>query len=149
VLAQWVAALRPGGQLAVQVPANHDAPSHTVAWEVAHLPEFAAAFGPGGPPADPVAENVLAPEAYSHLLHGLGLHAPHVRLQVYPHVLASSRDVVEWVKGTTLTRFQRVLPADLFARFLSAYEARLLATIGQHEPYLFAFKRILMHGRLA
>ena len=36
VLARWTAALRPGGQLAVQVPANADHPSHLVAAEVAN-----------------------------------------------------------------------------------------------------------------
>ena len=148
VLARWVAALRPGGQLAVQVPANHDAPSHTVAWEVATSPEFAEAFGPTGPPPDPVAANVLRPEEYATVLHELGLDRPHVRLQVYSHVLPSSRDVVEWVKGTTLTRFQRILPADAYAEFLARYEARLLEVIGHHQPYLFPFKRILMWGRV-
>src|SRR5919199_273814 len=35
VLGRWRAALRPGGQLAVQVPANFDHPSHAVVAEVA------------------------------------------------------------------------------------------------------------------
>ena len=63
-------------------------------------------------------------------------------------MLPSSRDVVEWVKGTTLTRFQRVLPADAYAEFLARYEARLLEVIGHHQPYLFPFKRILMWGQV-
>ncbi len=41
VLARWTRALSPGGQLAVQVPANHDHPSHLVATEVAASDEFA------------------------------------------------------------------------------------------------------------
>ena len=61
------------------------------------------------------------------LLHELGFVDQHVRLQVYPHLLPSSRHVVEWVKGTTLTRFVKaVLPDDVFERFLAAYEQRLL-----------------------
>jgi len=35
VLARWSESLRPGGQLAVQVPANADHPAHTVAAELA------------------------------------------------------------------------------------------------------------------
>src|SRR5262249_29621213 len=45
VLARWRAALRPGGQIAAQVPDNHAHPSHVVAAEVAREPPFAAALG--------------------------------------------------------------------------------------------------------
>ena len=149
VLARWAAALAPGGQLAVQVPANAGQATHLMAVAVAASDEFRDAFGEAGPPADPVAGNVLEPEQYATALYELGFVEQHVRLQVYPHVLPSSRDVVEWVKGTTLTRFSSVLAPDVFDRFVAAYEARLLDVIGRHEPYFFPFRRILMWGRLA
>jgi len=148
VLRAWTTALAARGQLAVQVPANAGQPSHLVAAEVAARPEFADSFGAAGPPPDPVARNVLEPEAYATILHELGFVEQHVRLQVYPHVLPSSRHVVEWVKGTTLTRFSTVLSPDVFERFVAQYEARLLEVIGRHEPYFFPFRRILMWGRL-
>jgi trans-aconitate 2-methyltransferase len=147
VLARWVGALRRGGQLAVQVPANSDHHSHLASSHVATLEPFASAFA-GDPPPDPVAANVLRPEEYATLLHGLGVTEPHVRLQVYPHVLPSSASVVDWTKGTSLTRFFKHLPDDLHGPFVDAYRDELLARIGTHEPYLFAFKRILMWGRL-
>ena len=81
------------------------------------------------------------------MLDQLGAVAQHVRMQVYPHHLASSASVVEWVKGTTLTRFAKVLPDELYARFLDAYRERLLDTIGDSEPYFYPFKRILMWAR--
>jgi len=148
VLQRWTAALAPGGQLAVQVPANAYMPSHTVADEVAHRAEFAEAFGAAGPPVDPVAKNVLEPEQYASLLYDLGYRTQTVRLQVYPHVLPGSRSVVDWVRGTTLTRFQRVLDDATFARFVAAYEARLIEIIGDRSPYFFPFRRILMWARL-
>jgi len=147
VLARWTAALAPGGQLAVQVPANAFMPSHTVADEVAHRPRYADAFGPDGPPADPVRSNVLEPEAYAQILFELGYEGQHVRLQVYAHVLDESRDVVEWMKGTSLTRFRDRLPADLYDRFLDDYAEALLGAIGDHRPHFFPFRRILMWGR--
>lgn len=67
-------------------------------------------------------------------------------LRVYPHVLASSAEVVEWVKGTTLTRFRARLPADAFAAFVSAYERRLLDRLGDRAPFLYLFKRVLFWG---
>ena len=76
MLGAWTRSLRPGGQLAVQVPANADHPAHLVAAEVAA--ELLAE-----PPPDPVAQNVLAPEEYAVLLDELGFADQQVRLQVY------------------------------------------------------------------
>lgn len=146
VLERWVAALAPEGQLAVQVPANHDHASHLASSDVSNREPFASAFD-GEPPPDPVAVNVLPPERYATLLHELGLREPHVRLQVYPHLFDRSTDVVEWTKGTSLTRFFRRLPAELHEPFVDAYRDELLERIGHAEPYFYAFKRILMWGR--
>lgn len=149
VLGSWSAALRPGGQLAVQVPANAHMPLHTIAVEVANTEPFLSAFGSEGPPPDPVARNVLEPEAYASILFDLGFADQHVRLQVYPHVLAGSRSIVDWVRGTLLTRFQRSLPADLFEAFVAAYEQRLIEVVGERSPCFFPFRRILFWARLA
>ena len=139
VLARWTAALGPGGQLAVQVPANADHHSHVIAQQVAneYLDE---------PPPDPV-RSVLPPEAYAELLDELGFVDQHVRLQVYGARLASTAEIVEWVKGTNLTRFQSRMAPDRFEAFLAEYRARLLGVIGDRAPYFYAFKRILLWGR--
>ena len=102
----------------------------------------------GAPPPDPVADNVLRPEQYAELLHDLGIADPHVRLQVYPQVMESTAAVVEWTSGTSLTRFFEVLPDELHDPFVEEYRRELLATIGDVRPYFYAFKRILMAGRL-
>jgi trans-aconitate 2-methyltransferase len=149
VLRRWTAALRPGGQLAVQVPANAYMPAHMVAADVAATEPFLSAFGAAGPPPDPVQQNVLEPEVYAELLHDLGFAHQHVRLVVYPHMLPSSRHVVDWVKGTTLTRFEKRLPPEVYEQFLDAYEAALLEVIGSNEPHFFPFRRILFWGRLS
>jgi trans-aconitate 2-methyltransferase len=82
------------------------------------------------------------------MLDRLGFTRQHVRLQVYPHHLASTADVVEWVKGTNLTRFERRLSPELYAEYLDRYRARLLDALGDHRPYLYTFKRILFWARL-
>ena len=102
----------------------------------------------GAPPPDPVAVNVLLPERYAELLFELGMVEQHVRLQVYPHVLPSTAHVVEWTKGTSLTRFFARLPDELHEPFVDAYRDELLRRIGDVSPYLFAFKRILMWARM-
>jgi trans-aconitate 2-methyltransferase len=140
VLARWADSLRDGGQLAVQVPANADHPSHMVAASV-------GAEMLSDPPPDAVAENVLAPERYATILDELGFDEQHVRLQVYAHRLASTSEVVEWVKGTTLTRFKQPLGDDGFEQFVARYRVRLLEELGDQAPYLYPFKRILMWAR--
>ena len=143
VLARWRDLLAPGGQLAVQMPTNADHASHRVARELAGewLGEAA--------PADPVEDNVRLPEHYAGLLHDLGFSRQHVRLQVYGHLLGSGSDVVEWVKGTSLTRFREVLGPDDYQRFVDEYRRRLVAVLGERRPYFYAFKRILLWARLA
>lgn len=141
VLERWASAVAGGGQLAVQMPANSDHPSHTVSAQLATESPFAEELA-GGPPPDPVS-NVLPPEEYAELLHTLGFTDQHVRLQVYGHSLGSSADVVEWVKGTSLTRFQTRMAPAVFDRFVDEYRRRLLAAIGDVAPYFYAFKRIL------
>ena len=144
VLERWTLALAPGGQLAVQVPFNHDHAAHVVADEL-RLSEPFNAFDVA---PDPVAENVLAPEAYSQLLYDLGYEHQHVHLRVYDHLMPSTLSVVEWVKGTTLTRFRTALPADLYDEFEARYSDRLVKVLGNRAPYFYPFKRILLWGRL-
>src|SRR3954454_333896 len=145
VLADWTALLGDGGQIAVQVPANVDHASHRVIQELAEESPYVDA-GDGPPPPDPVL-GVLRPERYAELLYRLGYTEQHVRLQVYGHVLDSTAAVVEWTKGTSLTRMARHLPPDLYEQFVDEYRRRLVAELGDQRPYFYAFKRILFWAR--
>ncbi len=136
------AALAPEGQLAFQVPAQHDGLSHVLAEELTTIEPFRSAFGGWHRP-----QPVLAPEAYARLLHRCGFEDPIVRLIVYPHVLSGPDDVVEWMKGTLLTEYARHLPADLFDQFVQEYGARLVARLEATRPFFFPFKRILCWGQ--
>jgi trans-aconitate 2-methyltransferase len=140
VLARWAGCLRGAGQLAVQLPANADHPSHQVAVQLAQ--EML-----NDPPPDVVAQNVLAPEAYARLLDDLGFVDQHVRLQVYAHRMASTSDVVEWVKGTSLIRFKEPLGQAGWEHFVDLYRERLLRVLGDESPYFYPFKRILMWAK--
>ena len=66
---------------------------------------------------------------------------------MYVHKLASTPEVVEWVKGTTLTRVKRATDEVTYARFLARYRERLVAAVGDRAPYTYLFKRILLWGR--
>ena len=90
---------------------------------------------------------MLTPDAYARLLYRYGFADPKVRLIVYPHVLASREDVVEWVKGTMLTEYKRQLPATCTIGSSSEYRARLLAQLEDARPFFYPFKRILCWGQ--
>jgi len=142
VLERWVRSLRPGGQIAVQVPSNADQATHRIA----------AALGAellADPPPDPVATNVLAPDQYARVLDDLGCVEQTVRLQVYGHHLATTSDAVEWVKGTMLTRFKEPLGPGGWNDFVEEFRSRYVAEIGDRSPYFFPFKRVLLWGRIA
>jgi trans-aconitate 2-methyltransferase len=133
--------LAPGGQIAIQVPSNQDHPSHVVVREVATEPTF----------AEPLGGHVrqfsnLTPEGYAALLDRLGYPEQHVRLQVYVHHLPRRDDVVEWLRGSMLTDYQRRLPADVFERFLARYRDALLPRLEDTSPFFYPFKRLLVWG---
>jgi trans-aconitate 2-methyltransferase len=139
LLERLSATLASGGQLAIQVPSNHDHISHLVATEIAAEEPFRGAMN-----AYQRVNPVETPERYAELLERLGFVEQHVRLQIYPHHLAGPEQVIEWSRGTLLTDYQRRMPAELFERFLAAYRERLLPRLDQRRPYFYPFKRILL-----
>lgn len=136
--------VRPGGQLAVQMPANNDHPSHAVAHELAREEPFRTALG-GYWREWPV----MPPEWYAEQLDRLGFEEQHVRLQVYGHHLASREEVTEWVKGTLLTDYKKRMDAETYEAYLAAYRERLMPQLDARAPYFYAFKRVLLWGRKA
>jgi trans-aconitate 2-methyltransferase len=141
VLARWRDGIVDGGQLAVQLPANFDHPSQLVADEVGT--DF------GLPPVTRGAA-VLAPEGYAALLDQLGFVDVTVLLKVYLHHLPTTASVIDWVRGTLLTAARAALDDDAYQRFLERYRAELLSRLGDpvgEMPYLFTFKRLLLHAR--
>jgi trans-aconitate 2-methyltransferase len=137
------AALRPGGQLAVQMPANTGHQSHYTADEVAAEDPFRDLLGGYVRPSP-----LLKPEEYAVLLNKLGFRDQHVRLQVYGHLLESRDQVVEWVRGTRLTDYEKRLPPDLYKQFLSRYRELLMERLEETRPFLYTYNRIHLWGRL-
>jgi trans-aconitate 2-methyltransferase len=138
------AALKAGGQLAFQLPAMHETLTHAIPDELAASPRFRDAFGGWTRP-----QPVLRPEEYSTLLFHVGFAEPKVHLTIYPHVLPSRADVVEWIKGSLLTEYEKHLTAEEFGRFTDAYREALLPRLPDERPFFFPFKRIFCWGRKA
>lgn len=142
LLPALIARLAPGGQLAFQVPANFEHPSHTVADELGREHGF-----------EPLATSIdsLSPARYAEILWAGGLRDLDVTMRIYGVAMDRTDDVVAWVSGTLLTRFESALDAAAFAAFRDEYRRRLLTHLGDPDgssPYYFAFPRILCRGRL-
>lgn len=132
LLTRLASFLTPHGQIAVQMPANDDHPSHAIAADVAReLGET------------PRPLHVLPPERYAALFHHLGFKRQNVRLQVYGHELPSSHEVVEWNRGALLTDYEQRL-GDRYQKFLDTYTDRLVKSLSTVTPFFYTYKRVLL-----
>jgi trans-aconitate 2-methyltransferase len=129
--------LRPGGQLAVQLPSNHDHISHTLIVEIACEEPFRAALG-GWTRRSPV----LSLQAYAELLYRAGVDEMVVFEKVYAHVLESSDALADWTSGTALVPYFERLPDSLHEPFMQRYRERLRAQRPE-RPVFYGFKRTL------
>jgi len=132
----------PGGQIAVQLPDNHDHPSHRLARETGEEEPFRSVLRGWHKE-----RTVLQPEGYAELLHAAGFGDLQVSLRIYPHLLDGPGAVVEWVMGTLLNDWKERLPAELWQPYLDRYRARLLVELPPTHPYLYTYRRVLFSGR--
>ncbi len=140
LFANFRKALRPGGQIAIQVPKNGRHPSQRVAYDLEKEPPY------NQYPPCPLEKSTLAPEEYASLLHRLGFRSIKVRLFVYLHELQSGDETSEWMKGSLLNHYKSNQPPEVYSLFETEFRSRIEKTIGQERPYLFTFNRILMHA---
>lgn len=134
--------LAPGGQLAVQLPYSETSVFHTAARDVAA--EYREPLG--GYVKHLYA---LTPEKYAVLLNRLGFVEQEVVLKIYPHVLPSLADAVDWFRGTLLTAYESRLDAAASARFVKRYEEVLRERCEDARPFFFPYTRILMWARMS
>jgi trans-aconitate 2-methyltransferase len=140
LLPRLLECVRPGGVLAVQMPRNFEAPSHTLL----------RATAASGPWADRLAEvldwrPVATPEWYYDLLAPQAA-ALDIWETVYLHVLEGDDPVLRWTRSTALRRIVQALDEADCAAFEAAYAARLRAAYPRRADgrTLFAFRRLFI-----
>ena len=141
LLPRLVDAVRPGGWLAFQVPANSADPSHTAMTELATSNRWAAAFEGRDRARSAVAE----PQTYLEVLAGLGC-AVDAWETTYLHVLAGDDAVVRWTSGTGLRPYLQALPhAEEREAFLAEYRA-LVGRAYPQRPWgtVLPFRRVFV-----
>jgi len=131
------ALVAPGGQLAVQVPSNHNHPTHLLIRETAAESPFVEALD-GWSRLAPV----LSIDEYAALLFDAGAERITVFEKVYAHVLADADAMVDWVRGTALTPYIERLSDRLAGEFIERYREKVRAAfVG--SPVFYPFRRTL------
>ncbi|GAN77864.1 trans-aconitate 2-methyltransferase [Acidisphaera rubrifaciens] len=134
--------LAPGGSLAVQMPDNHDEPSHALMRAVAAEAPWAAALEGVAAARGPIARA----DWYYRLLRPVCARVDIWRT-TYVHALGGGADaVVEWVRGTGLRPFLAPLDDAARAGFLARYRA-LVAAAYPRQPdgaVLLPFPRLFI-----
>jgi trans-aconitate 2-methyltransferase len=143
LLPRLLSLLRPGGQLAVQVPSNHGHPTHTLILELAGEEPFRSALG-GWRRISPV----LPVDGYAGLLFAHGAHTLTVFEKVYPHILLNAGALADWTSGTALVPYFERLSPDLRDLFMARYRARL-RELWPGRPVFYPFRRTLFAATIA
>jgi trans-aconitate 2-methyltransferase len=132
--------LNPGGQMAIQMPSNHNHISHQLIRELAAEEPFKTVlkgfirYAP-----------VLSIDEYAQILFGCGAEEINVFEKVYPHVLENSDAVVDWVSGTALVPYFEKLGSHK-DEFLNVLKRKMKAAMPE-SPVLYPFRRILFSAR--
>jgi trans-aconitate 2-methyltransferase len=134
--------LNPGGQLAVQVPSNHNSTVHRTIIEVARMEPFVSALKGWYREAP-----VLPIEAYAELLFQEEAQDILVFEKVYPHVLENVDAVVDWISGTALIPY-----FDRLGKHKDSFVLMLRQILGaamSGSPVFYPFKRTFFSARKA
>ena len=132
--------LKPGGQIAIQVPSNHNHISHQIYRETASEEMFKfilQGFQRYAP--------VLSIDDYARLFFRCGAEDILVFEKVYPHVLEDSDAVVEWISGTALVPYFERL-GKYKDDFVNSIREKMRAAMPD-SPVFYPFKRTLFSAR--
>jgi trans-aconitate 2-methyltransferase len=132
--------LAPGGQIAVQVPSNHNHISHQIYRETASEEMFKFILN-GFQRYAPV----LSIDDYARILFKCGAENIVVFEKVYAHVLENADAVVEWISGTALVPYFERLGSHK-DEFVRAIREKMRAAMPD-SPVFYPFRRTFFSAR--
>ena len=137
LLPRFVSALAPGGWLAIQVPGNFEAPSHTTLRALCDSPRWSGRVGTAGRWS-----STPTPSQYVDTLASLGC-AVDAWETTYAQVLQGTDPVLTWMRGTALRPVYARLSAEEAAEFETELGA-MLREAYPPQPYgtVLPFRRI-------
>jgi len=144
LLPRLLSALNPGGCMAIQMPAMHDAPLRRLQVMLAHDPRFASYLA-----AVPSQPAILTMEQYYALLQPLCTTLD-LWETTYLHILEGPHAVMEWASGTSLRPYLNALPPEMRDSFKSAYATALEGYYPREVDghTLLPFKRLFLVAKI-
>ena len=140
LIPQIISTIKPGGQLAIQMPDQHSNISNMLLNELAAEEPFATAL-----------QNwirvspVLSIDSYAQLFFENGSTSMTVYEKIYPLILQDADALFDWVSGTALIPYTERLHGETKDHFISEYKNRL-----QHNfksvPVFYPFKRLILEA---
>ena len=141
LIPKLVSLIKPGGQIAIQLPANHNHATQKYIAELASEEPFSTALG-----AWQRQWSVLSIGEYAELLYESGAQDINVFEKIYPHVLDDVDAIVDWLSGTALLPYFEHLPEKLHEDFLNGYRERL-RELYPEVPAFYPYQRIFFSAR--
>lgn len=136
LISQLFTKLKPGGQIAVQIPSNHDHISHRIYRETADEDMFKFILQ-GFQRISPV----LSVDDYARILYQCGGEKITAFEKIYPHILESADAVVDWISGTALVPYFERL-GEHKQDFVISIREKMRAAMPD-TPVFYPFRRIL------
>ena len=130
--------LQPSGQIAIQVPSNHDHYTQVALLELASENPFKECLG-GWLRHSPV----LQIGAYADIIYSQGGRDIIAYEKVYPHIVRDAGSLFDWVSGTAMIPYMERLPEKWSALFAAQYKKKL-ADAFKGSPLFYPFKRIIL-----
>jgi trans-aconitate 2-methyltransferase len=147
LLSRWAGQLPSGAWLAMQVPGNFGAPSHTLIREQAESPAWRAALASLVLRED---DAVDTPQQYADLLTEAGCQVDAWET-TYLQPLSGEDPVLEWVTGTALRPIRAALDDQRWAEFVTQLRPKLRAAYPTRNDGTtwFEFRRVFAVARTA
>lgn len=136
-----ISKIKEGGQLAVQIPSNHEYVVHQLLRQIAGTEPYRSAYN--GWERE---YTVLTIEEYARILfHNKGREIT-VYEKVFPHVLEDAEAVFTWASGTAMLPYIERLPDEMKEQFKNDYKQQL-QNIFPESPVFYPFKRTFISAK--
>jgi trans-aconitate 2-methyltransferase len=140
LIPEIISAVKPGGQLAIQMPAQHHNISNRLLNALADEEPFKEILKDWKRLSP-----VLEIDEYAKIFFDNGSKSMTAYEKIYPLVLEDSNAVYDWVSGTALIPYIERLNGDTRQLFIEKYKA-LLKSNFDTSPAFYPFKRILLEA---
>jgi trans-aconitate 2-methyltransferase len=134
--------LKPGGQIAVQLPSNSNHPAMSAIRYVAAEEPFVSTLHGWHQPL-----HVLPIDEYADILYNEGGKEITVFEKIYPHILPDVDALAQWTSATAMLPYLEKLSEPTKQEFVSRYK-EVLSERFTTTPIFFGFKRILFSATL-